>query len=494
MDFFKDWLRQCDLDDGRDLHLPIPSRIASNGEFIPPRQTARQQEYEQRLLQLADHNAKRLGWSRRRFLRSSCGMAAAFLAMNQVFGEVYAVNPQEAQDPELVREPWPKKEFIFDVQTHHIDAGGKWYESEAGQELKFFVQWLRPGVPFEKSRQLLDVHHYTKEIFFDSDTVAAVLSGVPSADWENNLLPPDEMARTRNIINQQSKSTRVLSHGLLRPNLGPKELDEMQRQFEELGVCGWKMYTGAELGEKCWWMNDDKNIYPFWERSQKLGIKNLCVHKGLPLGYFNEEHCKPKDILKAAQDWPNLNFIIYHSGFRGFGNFGFSADIPGSDPERPQYIPWISDVLEDLRKNPEVRNVYFELGSTFGQMSALNPTVCLHMLGQMLQIVGADHILWGTDSIWGGSPQSQIERLRRLQMPESMIEEFGYTQLTEDIKAKIFGLNAARLFELDVKASRKAIERDAFTSLRREYDPRATPSQTQFGWIQDPQAGAERAT
>ena len=57
------------------------------------------------------------------------------------------------------------------------------------------------------------------------------------------------------------------------------------------------MYTGAELGEQAWWMSDEKVAYPFWEKTLALGVKNLCVHKGLPLGLFNEEHCRPKDLL-----------------------------------------------------------------------------------------------------------------------------------------------------------------------------------------------------
>ena len=75
------------------------------------------------------------------------------------------------------------------------------------------------------------------------------------------------------------------------------------------------------------------------------------------------------------------------------------------------------------------------------------------MLGQMMQTAGADHILWGTDSIWNGSPQSQIERLRRLKMPEKLMEKYKYPDLTDEVKNGILGLNAAKVFGVDVKAS-----------------------------------------
>jgi predicted TIM-barrel fold metal-dependent hydrolase len=245
------------------------------------------------------------------------------------------------------------------------------------------------------------------------------------------------------------------------------------------------MYTGAELGEKAWFMDDEKVAYPFWERTRKLGIKNLCVHKGLPLGFFNEKACKPLDLEKAAKDWPDLNFIVYHSGFRGFGPLARGTGDKVEDPKTddPQEIPWISDILRILKKNPKIKNIYFELGSTFGQLSSFRPQTCLHMLGQMIQTAGADHVLWGTDSIWGGSPQGQIVRLRKLTMPEELMEKYKYPQLTNEIKDQILGLNAARLFGIDPKAKRQAIKADKLSLMREEYRQDPLPSNTQFGWV-----------
>jgi predicted TIM-barrel fold metal-dependent hydrolase len=155
----------------------------------------------------------------------------------------------------------------------------------------------------------------------------------------------------------------------------------------------------------------------------------------------------------------------------------------GGANQDPQEIPWISDIFRILKKNPEIKNIYFELGSTFGQLSAFAPVTCMHMLGQMIQTAGADHILWGTDSIWGGSPQSQIERLRRIEMKPELIEKFGYSELTAEIKNQIIGLNGAKVFGLDPKAKRKAIEADKLTQLKREYLRNPSPSNTQYGWV-----------
>jgi predicted TIM-barrel fold metal-dependent hydrolase len=361
------WIRMCELDANRTERSPIPTRISSNEEFIPPPQSAAQKEVELRLWAIAERAANRQGTSRRDFLRSSCGMAAALIALNEVFGRCYAVEEEEVMDAAAFDEKWPKDQFIFDIQTHHVDIQRKWYDdTPEGKAVQSFFRAIRRSNSIEESISTLNIVHYVKEIFLDSDTVMAVISGVPTREWDKNPLPPDQMVATRKFVNDIAQSSRVMSHGILRPNLGARELDEMDRQVKELKIDAWKMYTGAELGENAWWMDDEKVAYPCWERTKKLGIKNLCVHKGLPLGLFNEEHCKPKDLEKAAKDWPDLNFIVYHSGLRSVGQFAAAGDDP-------QEIPWISDIFRILKSNPEIKNIYFELGSTFGQLSPRSP-------------------------------------------------------------------------------------------------------------------------
>src|SRR6516165_3736121 len=116
------WVRQCELDAQAESSLPIPTRIASNEEFIPPPQSPQQREYEARLTALAERAAQRQGLSRRDFLRSGSGMAAALLALNAVFGDCYDVRAEEAEDQKAFEERWPKEQFVFDVQTHHVDV------------------------------------------------------------------------------------------------------------------------------------------------------------------------------------------------------------------------------------------------------------------------------------------------------------------------------------------------------------------------------------
>jgi predicted TIM-barrel fold metal-dependent hydrolase len=473
------WIRKCYLDDQSDIQSPIPNRISSNEEFIPPPQSAREREVEDRLREMADRNARRLGLSRRQFLRTSAGMAAAMLCFNEVFGKTYEVEHVEALDPAAYEERWPKNEFIFDNQTHHIDVESGWFEAtESGRAAAAFLKRFRPNQPTDaKKLEALNQGHYVKELFFDSDTVMSIISGVPSRMWNENILPPDKMVQTRDMVNRWAGSQRMLSHGLLRPNLGKPEFEEMERQVKVLKINSWKMYPGAEIGAGGWWLDDEKLAYPFWERSRKLGVRNICVHKGLPLGLFNETYCHPRDIEKVAKDFKDLNFIIYHSAWHP------TARRKEGAADNPQYIPWISDLIEIVKRN-DLRNVYFELGSTWNGTSGARPEVAMHLFGQLLNLPnGENQIVWGTDSIWGGSPQSQIERFRRFQIRDDIAEKYGYKKLTPEVKAKVFGGNAARIYKIDVNARRKAIKTDKLAEQKREYQENPQPSNTQYGWV-----------
>src|SRR2546426_2210885 len=172
------WIRQCELDAWNEERSPIPTRIASNEEFIPPPQSAEQREVELCLWAIAERTAARLGVSRRDFLRSSCGMAAALLAMNQVFGRCYGVSEDETFEAAAFEEKWPKDGFIFDGQTHHVDVDRKWYDDTPdGRKVQSFFRMVRPSPTIDESVEQLNRTHYVKEVFFDSDTVMAVISG-----------------------------------------------------------------------------------------------------------------------------------------------------------------------------------------------------------------------------------------------------------------------------------------------------------------------------
>ncbi|MGD9589093.1 MAG: amidohydrolase family protein [Pyrinomonadaceae bacterium] len=476
------WKQKCDVD---EKLLPLPTQIVSNEEFEPPDQTLEQKMVEHRTVELADEASRRLGVSRRSFLASSGAMAAAFLAMNSVFGKYFEVDAAEMFNPAVADERWPKKPFIFDIHTHHVGAG-KIIQSPPlipGYRAAGAAWGNKDLVGREHAWQDLYLASYIKEMFLDSDTSMAVITGLPAKTDDQNVLTPNEMIETRAEINGLARSKRLIAHGLFSPDLGKPNLDEMHRQAEVLKPEAWKGYPGQPLadGSVGWWMDDEKIAYPFYEYSKKIGIKNICVHKGLPLPGWELDHSSPRDVEKAAKDFPNLNFLIYHAGFKGVRD---ALPAVQDDFKTVTDIPWISDLCAMRKRNPRMTNVYMDLGTTFGMTVITQPKLCAYMLGLMIRDFGEDHVLWGTDSIWWGSPQWQIEAFRRLQMPEDLMKRFGFKPLTDRVKEKIFGLNSARVYGIDVKAKMNAIPADYVTKLKAKYRAAgASPSNTQYGWI-----------
>lgn len=475
------WVQKCETD---DKLLPIPTQIVSNEEFAPADQTEEQKHVEHRLLEIASESSKKLGVSRRKFLATSGGMAAGFLALNSVFGKFFDVDESELFEPTATDEKFPKKQFIFDIHTHHV-AAPKIIEIPA------LLQYREVGgiwgnkdlVGKEHKWEDLYLANYIKEMFLDSDTVMAVITGLPAKTDDQNVLTPAEMFETRTEINGLAKSRRIIAHGTFSPDLGKPELESMHKQFEQLKPEAWKGYPGQPLadGSVGWWMDDEKVAYPFYEYSKKIGIKNICVHKGLPLPGWEIEHSSPKDVEKAAKDFPEMNFLIYHAGFKGVRD---ALPAVQDDFKTKTNIPWITDLCEMQKRNPKMKNVYMDLGTTFGMTAITQPKLCAFMLGTMIQAFGEDRVLWGTDSIWWGSPQWQIEAFRRLQMPEDLMKRFKFKPLTDNVKEKILGLNSAKVYGIDVKAKINAIPSDYLTKLKAKYRASgARPSNTQYGWI-----------
>ena len=107
-------------DDADPLGSPVPTRVVSNGEYFPMPQTLQQKQVEARIAELAGETAKRLGMSRRRFLASSAGMATAFVAMNEIYGRFFDVNPLEMLGSAHAQGNVPEDLFVFDDQLHMI--------------------------------------------------------------------------------------------------------------------------------------------------------------------------------------------------------------------------------------------------------------------------------------------------------------------------------------------------------------------------------------
>ncbi|NND54354.1 MAG: amidohydrolase family protein [Gammaproteobacteria bacterium] len=471
------WIKKSKKDEQSDGVSPVPTQIVSNEEFPPLPQTADQKAVEQTVKDLADKFAGKLGTSRREFLKTTGGMATGFLAMNAIYGCSYRVSQDEALDPIAYLEGKPKNQFIFDAQTHHVKDGMKGPTMFRTMTAKAGLNPDLEGIA--PTPETLYRANFVKEVFFDSDTVMAIMTGAVIGPPEAHTLPTPDMVETRDRVNAAAGTRRMLSHGLADP-MDPKFVPEgMDWQVNELGIEGWKCYTGNPTG--AWRLDDEKVAYPFFEKSLELGITNISIHKGLPLPGRFEPFFKVDDIMQAAKDFPDINFIIYHSGMKHMmtmlppGESGIGDD---------GYLPWTTDLVRLQKENPDVTNVYPELGAVFGHSVVTHPEVCGHLLGQLVDGFGAEKIIWGTDCIWWGSPQWLIEAFRRFEMPENLREQFGYSELSAADKDIIFGKNVAKLYGIDVDTQLTAIPADSLTAMKSTYlDNGADPSNTQYGWV-----------
>ena len=334
--------------------------------------------------------------------------------------------------------------------------------------------------------------NFVKEVYVDSDTKIALLSGAPFDDPNWWFLSNDQMAQARKTVNSLAGSRRLLAHSLITPKQ-PGWLEEVDRCVAEVKPESWKGYTigdplNPESTKYPWRLDDEKLMYPFYEKAVKAGINTICIHKGLlPRDYEKSaanawQYATVDDLGKAAKDWPQMNFVIYHAALRQFLE---SPDDDLAEFEKTGHIVWASD-LAAIPQKYGVNNVYGEVGTAFANSAVANPRFAAALMGTLIKGMGFDHVVWGTDSVWYGSPQWQIEAFRRLEIPADMAQKHGFAPLGAAdgaVKSAIFGYNSARLYKLDLRAELPPIDQDKLAAARTASLHTANRSNLAYGYV-----------
>jgi len=230
-------------------------------------------------------------------------------------------------------------------------------------------------------------------------------------------------------------------------------------------------------------------VYPGYEKMLAAGIKNVCVHKGLFPPSMDREfpglrgYADVSDVGQAARDFPQLNFIIYHAGYRHAGG-GDPAEAM-AEFDRTGRSAWVSDLAE-IPETYDVTNVYGDLGQLIANSIVAEPRLAAALMGILVKGLGTDRVVWGTDAVWTGSPQWQIEGLRRLEIPEEMQKRFGFAPLggaDGPVKTAIFSGNSARLYNVE-KHAQLTLSGDRFAALKSEYE-QAGPARSnlRYGYV-----------
>ena len=203
------------------------------------------------------------------------------------------------------------------------------------------------------------------------------------------------------------------------------------------------------------------------EKARALGVKNICVHKGLPFGRRSYQHSLASDIGIVAKMFPDVNFLVYHSGF-------IPAQTEG--PYNAGRGEGVDELIRSVEENGVGRNanVYAELGSTW-RHAMRDPDTAAHIIGKLVKHIGENNVLYGSDSIWFGSPQDQIQAFRTFQISEAFQEKYGYAKLTPKLRAQIFGLNAAKPYSIDVGEVLKRARGDTIERRRSAYQENPNP-------------------
>ncbi|MGH8998103.1 MAG: hypothetical protein ACRDY7_01785 [Acidimicrobiia bacterium] len=508
--------------------LPVDVLPRSNGEYVPSAPTG-QQRLVMRLAEAETERwRRRMGISRREFVRTSAALAIGFWAVDALGstrfgsyargatgGSVDACDLEWAgrQGLETVG-PLPG-EVIFDVQSHHVDPDGLWRVTNPSMHAFFATVWpqARPGSgggdadPIEN----LSRFHYLKELFLDSATAAAVLSAVPTAPDRDQPLPIAEAIETAQLVNRLAGSKRVLVHAFVMPNRGASagreprylgaELDLMAERAEAHRdlIGGWKVYCpwGDVPYASGWTLDSPKIGHPFLERvlavSRASGVPPVvAAHKGYALAGFDQRAASPSDVGPAAAAFPEVRFLVYHSGHDV--DEGPQRPYAGDD-NVPGGARTVDALVKSLRQHGldgpanggNSPNVWAELGSVWRDYMG-DPSSAAHLLGKLIVHLGPKRVVWGTDSLWYGSPQPEIVALRRFDFSAEGKELYrlphGVEGDVEDpqrrapapertIRNAILGRNAALAYGLDLDARSRAITCDAVNALRDGYLVRA---------------------
>jgi hypothetical protein len=445
-----------------DENLPIKFGPCSNGEYDPKPLTAVVRETIRRARLACDHHARRTGMSRRDFLRSVCGAATTLLVLNACAsdeskakgrgkpGGVYDIPPTASLDRDAARAAIAGDEFVFDLQGHFLEYR---VNPASRQGRDFWTGFPQQGCGEQDPRLCFSINHFMEEVFLKSDTSMVVLSALPIAP-EGSPMSADLMDEARRTAEALCHDRRVLLHAQALPNVGDlsANLEAMAATVERHPIVAWKVFTNYpdlyDGSGNAWRLDDgDPTLAPvgnaFIGQASQLGVPTVTAHKGLAntLGY-DSEFASPVDFGPAARFHPDVRFVAYHSGYET-GVVEGPYDPATTDVGVNRLIS--SMLASGVQPN---ENVYAELGTTWWSLMG-SPDQAAHVLGKLLRFVGEDNVLWGTDALFYGSPQDQIQAFRAFQISPEYQERFGYPELTDDIKRKVLGLNALRLHDID---------------------------------------------
>jgi predicted TIM-barrel fold metal-dependent hydrolase len=318
--------------------------------------------------------------------------------------------------------------YVVDSHLHFWDASPQNWVPGQEQYAKGWIecfhayQSLGPAEthwPLEKF-QKYSVEDFEKDVFDEGGVDIGIFQSTYLKEWYTDGF---------NSIEQNAELLdrfpgRLIVNGRFDPRDGEEGLRQLEADHARYGIQGVKLYTAEWRQGSRGWSLKDPEAAAYLEKCQELGIKNVHVHKGPTIWPLDKDAFDVRDIDYAATMYPELNFIVEHVG-----------------------LPRIEDFCFMATQEP---NVYAGLSVVIGALMHARPRFFNKVMGELLFWVGEDKMLFGSDyGIW--LPRWQIEGFVDWEFPDDP-EYADYPRLGTEGKKKILGLNAARLYGIDVPA------------------------------------------
>lgn len=318
-----------------------------------------------------------------------------------------------------------EKYFIVDGHLHFWDASPpnwvKGQEQYAKGWIECFHAYQSLG-PQETHWTLEKFQKYSeadfeKDVFQDGHVDVGIFQSTYLKEWYKTGFNTLE----KNAVLVAKHPGRLIANGRWDPREGEAGLRQLEADAERHHLQGVKLYTAEWLNGSRGWSMKEPDARPFLDKCVELGLKNIHVHKGPTIWPLDKDSFDIADVDYAATTYPELNFIVEHVG-----------------------LPRIEDFCFMATQEP---NVYAGLAVVLGGLMHARPRFFAKVMGELLFWVGEDKILFGSDyGIW--EPRWQIEGFVDWNYPD---DEFSdYPAVTTDTKKKILGLNAARLYGIEV--------------------------------------------
>lgn len=326
--------------------------------------------------------------------------------------------------------------FVIDGHVHFWDASPENQKNHHGEQFINCFHDYQKGLspeeyiwPDDKFRKY-DSDTMLKDLFADGYDDMAIFQPTYLKDFYKEGFNTTE----RNGQLKKQYPNRFILNGSFDPREGEAGLDYLQQLSEEYGIKGVKLYTAEWRGESRGWKLTDPWAERYFEKCEQLGIKNIHVHKGPTILPLDRDAFDVADVDGAATNFPDLNFVIEHVGLPRLDDFCWIAT------QEPNVYGGLAVAMPFIHSRPR----YFA-----------------HVLSELLFWMDENRLLYGSDyAIW--HPKWLIEKFADFQFPDDMIEETGVS-LTPEIKRKILGENAARLYGIDIADQKKKIVSDGLS-------------------------------